>query len=92
MLLALSALTLGAMLGLRFTGYVVLPATGCALVVAGAGWFSGDDTFGSLISKLVLRMACLQLGYLGGAALRFSLKSRDPFQARWRRTYFGWPR
>ena len=92
MLLALSAAAFGAAFGLRFTGFVVLPAIGCALVVAGLGWFSGDDTFGSLIGKLVLLVTSLQLGYLGGAALRFSIKSKDPLQVRWHRTYLDWPR
>jgi hypothetical protein len=91
MLLALSA-ALGATFGLRFTGFAVLPAIGSALVVAGLGWFSGDDTFGSLTSKLVLLVTCLQLGYLGGAALRFSIKSKDPLQVRGHRTYPAWPR
>ncbi len=78
MLLALSAAAFGAAFGLRFTGFAALPAIGSALAVAGLGWFSGDDTFGSLMSKLVLLVTCLQLGYLGGAALRFSIKSKNP--------------
>ena len=92
MLLALSAAAFGAVFGLRFTGFVVLPAIGCALVVAGLGWFSGDDTFGSLIGKLVLLVTSVQLGYLGGAALRFSIEPKDPFQVRWHRTYLDRPR
>ena len=92
MLLALSAAAFGAAFGLRFSGFVVLPAIGCALVVAGLGWVSGEDTFGSLISKLVLLVTSLQLGYLGGAALRFSIKAKDPLQMRWHRTYLDWPR
>ena len=92
MLLALSAAAFGAAFGLRFAGFVVLPAIGSALVVAGVGWFSGDDTFGSLMSKLVLLLICLQLGYLGGAALRFSIASKHPLQVRWHRTYLDWPR
>jgi hypothetical protein len=92
MLLALSAAAFGATLGLRFTLSVLLPAIGSALVVAGLGWLSAENTSGSLIGKFLLLVACLQLGYLGGAALRFSIRSKGALQMRWDGTYLDWPR
>ena len=75
MMLALAAALLGAMLGVRFTVFAVIPAIAFASLVAGIGWFLGDGAFGSLMVKLALLAACLQLGYIGGAVLRFSLVS-----------------
>jgi hypothetical protein len=75
MLLALSGTLIGAILGIRFTVLALIPAIGCASVIAGASWLAGGLAFGSLVMEWALLVTCLQLGYLSGAALRFLLLS-----------------
>jgi hypothetical protein len=81
-ILALLAALLGAVLGARFTVFVLIPGIACASMVAGVGWLLGGGGFGgpgfgSLLVNLLLLVICLQLGYLFGAALRLSLVSID---------------
>jgi hypothetical protein len=71
--LALVATLFGATLGACFTVFAVIPAIACASLVAWAGWFAGGGTLSALVTDLLLLVAALQVGYLCGAALRFSL-------------------
>jgi hypothetical protein len=75
-ILALSGTLVGAMIGgLRFTVFALIPAIACATVIAGASWLARDGTFGSTIIRWAVFLVCLQIGYLGGAALRLSIRS-----------------
>jgi predicted lipid-binding transport protein (Tim44 family) len=75
-ILALSGTLVGAVIGgLRFTVFALIPAIACATVIAGANWLARDGTFGSTIIGWVVFLICLQVGYLGGAALRLSIRS-----------------
>jgi hypothetical protein len=73
MLFVLSGTLIGAMLGGRFTVFALIPAMTCTLIIAGASAVTGGGAFGVMIIQLALFLTCLQIGYLGGAALRFSL-------------------
>jgi hypothetical protein len=72
MLLALSGMLIGALLGMRFTVLALVPIIACAFVIAGAGWLAGTGTFGSTALEFISFVACLQLGYLGSAAFRLA--------------------
>jgi hypothetical protein len=68
-LFALSGMLIGAILGVRFTVFALVPAMTCTLIIAGASAvFSGLT-----IVELTLFLTCLQIGYLCSAALRYSL-------------------
>jgi hypothetical protein len=51
----------------------LVPAMTCAFIVAGPSVVAGGGAFGPMIIQLASFLILLQIGYLGGAALRFSL-------------------
>jgi hypothetical protein len=68
LILAIIALLIGFVLGLRFRVYVLIPAIGSAwAVVAVAG---NVDGVGQLVGAMVFVATFFQLGYLGGVILR----------------------
>jgi hypothetical protein len=75
-LFVLSSALIGTMLGRRFTVLALIPAMICALIIAGANIVMGEETFGATIMRLAMFLICVQLGYLGGAAIEFSLQRR----------------
>jgi hypothetical protein len=75
MMLALSAALLGAVLGMRFDVLALIPAVVCASVVAGAGQLAGGNGLDAFLVQWILLVVCLQLGYVGGAAINYSLSS-----------------
>ena len=75
MLLALAGTLIGAMLGIRCSVLALIPAMTGALIIAGAGAAAGAGAFGPTIVELALFLTCLQVGYLCGAALRFSIRA-----------------
>jgi hypothetical protein len=76
MLFVLAGTLFGAILGLRFTALVLVPAMACSLIIAAAGAVTGGGPLGPKIIELALFLTCLQIGYLGAAAVRFSLSLR----------------
>jgi hypothetical protein len=75
MMLALSAALLGAVLGMRFDVLALVPAVVCASVVAGAGQLAGGNSLDAFLVQWILLVVCLQLGYVGGAAINHSRSS-----------------
>ena len=73
LMLVLASMLVGAVLGLRFRILVLVPALllMLALVVAG-GLAHGDDVW-SILLALMLGGISIQLGYLGGTAIRFTV-------------------
>jgi hypothetical protein len=73
-MLAMTAILIGAMLGLRFTApilaraFVIGPA---AALVVGLAY---SDSLWSILLAMVLTITALQMGYLGGAAIRFIIE------------------
>jgi len=69
---AVMATLIGVALGRRFTVVALIPAMALAVIIAGAAAVGGG-AFGTTMIELAAFLICLQIGYLGGAALRFSL-------------------
>src|SRR5262249_29951446 len=70
------SLFIGIALGRRFTVLVLLPAIAVALVVViGAGFVLKEDGW-SIFWFTVATVIALQVGYLGGAAIRWSAASK----------------
>ena len=70
-LFALWGFVIGAMLGAH-TVAALVPVTILTLLTAGGVSAVGSEGFGPTAIELTLLLVCLQFGYLGGAALRFS--------------------
>jgi hypothetical protein len=70
-LLVMPAMVIGAMLGLRFKVLILVPATviGSAATL-GAG-MTHSNSLWSILLAMVLVISALQMGYLGGAVIRF---------------------
>jgi hypothetical protein len=71
MLLAVLGILTGALIGARLTVFALIPAMACALIIGGAATIAGGSAFGPTIAELALLFISMQIGYLGGAALRF---------------------
>jgi hypothetical protein len=54
----------------------IIPATILVLVIAATVGLAGGEAFGSHTIETGVLMVCLQLGYFGGAAFRWSLGTR----------------
>jgi hypothetical protein len=74
-MLAMTAILIGAMLGLRFTAPILARALvigpAAALVVSLA---YGDNNLWSILLAMVLTITALQMGYLCGAATRYIIE------------------
>ena len=70
-LLVMPAMLIGAMLGLRFKVLILVPAIviGSAATL-GAG-MTHSNSLWSILLAMVLVISALQIGYLGGAVIRF---------------------
>ena len=70
-MIALTMLCIGSALGLRFRIFVLLPAILLGLFVCTAFGLAQGTTVWSITLMNVVGATCLQLGYLGGALLKF---------------------
>ena len=70
-MLAMTAMLIGAVLGLRFKVLILVPATiiGSAAALA-VGMAYGKNVW-SILLDMVLVIAALEMGYLGGTVIRF---------------------
>jgi len=74
-LFALSGLLVGAILGLRFfTVFALIPAMTGTIVVAAASSIMSEGATGLSTVNLALLLIFLQIGYLAGAAVQFSIQ------------------
>ena len=74
-LYALGGMLLGGMLG-TLTVAAIIPAVLMVLVIAGAVTAVGGESFGPKALEFALLVITLQIGYLLGAGIRFSLYRR----------------
>lgn len=78
MMVVLASSLTGAVLGLRFPVYALLPAFVVACVMIGASALAGND-FMMAAWQAGAAVAFLQLGYLAGVAIRFVMATaRSP--------------
>lgn len=70
-IVALTMLGIGSALGLRFRIFVLLPVILLVLLVCTAFGLAQGTTIWSIMLTNVVGATCLQIGYLGGALLKF---------------------
>jgi hypothetical protein len=71
MLATITSMT-GVLLGMRFTFFVLIPATVFAIVAILAIGVAHADDGGSMVVAMLIAVICLQAGYLGGLFARFA--------------------
>lgn len=70
-MLTVTAIFVGAVLGLRFTVFILVPATFIgSMAMLGIGIAHGNG-LRSILLALILVILALQIGYFGGAVIRF---------------------
>jgi len=72
-MIAFIMLGLGAALGLRFRIFVLLPVILLGLFVCTAIGLAQGTTIWSIMLTNLIAATCLQIGYLGGALLKFRI-------------------
>jgi hypothetical protein len=70
-MVALTMLGIGSALGLRFRIFALLPVILLGFFVCTAFGLAQGTAIGSIMLTNVVGATCLQLGYLGGAVLKF---------------------
>jgi hypothetical protein len=70
MMLAILSLLAGMVLGQRFKVLILIPAIAASLIVAVAAGIARADDIWSIVMMAVLAATSLQIGYLGGTAIR----------------------
>jgi len=68
---ALASAFVGALLGMNFSVFALIPALGGALIIAAATSVFGA---GTTIAELLTCLAGVQVGYVSAAAFRFALQ------------------
>jgi hypothetical protein len=72
-MLMLLALLVGAVLGMRFKVFVLIPAIGLTVpIILAVGMIRGESV-ASFAVTAILAGACLQIGYLAGAVTRYTI-------------------
>jgi hypothetical protein len=73
MMLAITAMLIGTVLGLRFTVIILFPA----IIIGSAATFAigmaRSDSLLSILLAIVMAITMLQMGYLGGTFIRFGI-------------------
>jgi hypothetical protein len=72
-MLILSAFLIGALLGLRFKVLSVIPAIGLISIAACGAGVAWDNGVPAILMAATLSAACLQIGYVCGATVRYAL-------------------
>lgn len=67
LILAMAAILLGAVLGLRFKVLILLPAAVVAVAIIIAADLTEHSSLSTTVVDVVLALASLQMGYLAGA-------------------------
>jgi hypothetical protein len=69
--LAMTATIVGALLGQRFRVFVLVPAIAVGLATTFGIGVAHDNGLWSILLAMALAISALQMGYLGGVAIRF---------------------
>jgi hypothetical protein len=84
LILAMAAILLGAVLGLRFKVLILLPAAVAAVAIMAAADSVAHNSLSTTVVDVVLVLASLQIGYLAGAIAggltRVVTRSQTPWQ------------
>ena len=70
-MLAMTAMLIGAMLGLRFKVLILVPAIVIGSAATLGIGMAHSNSLWSILLAMALAITALQMGYLGGAAIRF---------------------
>jgi len=81
---ALAATLIGVVIGQRFTMAALIPTMAFTLVIAGTMRIIDGAPFGATMTDLVMFLICLQIGYYGGAGIRFSRRVRTKMAGNFR--------
>jgi hypothetical protein len=81
--LAMAAVLLGAVLGLRFKVLILLPAAVVAAAVIVAADSIQHSSLSTTVVDVVVALACLQMGYLAGAIAAGLMGVAPRSQAPW---------
>jgi hypothetical protein len=80
--LTIGCMLVGAVLGLRFTVWVLIPGIAFGLFAAAATGIAHREGMGTIALAMVLIAVGLQLGYLMGTATRFVMAGARAAQPR----------
>jgi hypothetical protein len=70
----------GALLGLRFKVFVLVPAIFIAIIATCVGWMLGSDGLASALWELASTSIGLQLGYVAGVGARVAASNLGKIQ------------
>ena len=68
---ALAATLIGVVIGQRFTMAALIPTMAFTLVIVATTRITDGAAFSATMTDLVMFLICLQIGYYGGAGIRF---------------------
>ena len=71
MMLAMTAMCIGTLLGLRFKVFILVPAIIIGSAAALGIWIAHSISLWSALLAMVMAMTTLQMGYLSGTIIRF---------------------
>jgi hypothetical protein len=71
MILAMTAIIIGALLGQRFKVFILVPAIAIGSAATFGIGMAHNNSLWSIVLTMVLAMSALQMGYLGGVIIRF---------------------
>jgi hypothetical protein len=70
-ILAMTAIIIGALLGQRFKVFILVPAIAIGSAATFGIGMAHNNSLWSIVLTMVLAMSALQMGYLGGVIIRF---------------------
>ncbi len=76
--LSILIMLVGSVLAMRLKVLSLVPATALALIAIGGIGAARGDRLGSIILAVTMAATCLQMGYLGGCALRAAFADVPP--------------
>jgi len=72
-MMVILAFLIGALLGTRFTVLILVPAITLAVIGVAASGVARGDNVSTIFVAAMLSTICLQVGYLFGAATRYTI-------------------
>jgi hypothetical protein len=74
-ILTMISFLVGAVLGLNFKVWILVPATGLALILVALDGVVVKEGISQLVGAMTLASIFLQLGYVGGSILQFAIST-----------------